>query len=327
MESAMRSVRDALQRGCDTGSFQQAKDAALARLSAMDYRSLLEELQFRVGSPFVTRVASGRLVNTQTRINRLEPKRVAELCGRHTTMSEFDISILGPQSSDLAQRIAAAALSSTWARSAPNPYASPRGSRTWIFDADESKQANFEVIWPSGGTAAELRAALAVCGVSQAAKALGNLNAARPHNPTTQFTLHHQSLAEGDIEIVSVRGVELGRLEAVLRELDGYFARLMERVDFAQLARLGIHQLQREYWASFAVPVRTLRLLEERSASHARQPIDSVDQLGPVSRDRLLEWTRKLTLQRGTIIAEGPAREIEPVLRLVHGGESVVITR
>jgi len=327
VEPALSVVGQALQhRVATTESLMLAKRVALTSASR-HVRSLLDELLLRVGVPFATRIDSSRLTKLETRLAEVDQQRIEAFWRNFEESGEVDLAIVGLEDREQAQRIAAAALPAAWSHRTPSARPRLGPARIWIFDEDRTKTLDLELVWPSHDATHAARAALAVGALANAAKALGNLNAARPTNPTTQFTLDHRSLAEREVDTVSLSGIELDRLSTILRELDGYFARLIERIDFPQLARLGIHDLQRRQLAWFATPARTLELVHEwtLSGSLVWHPIDDYDNLGLVPRSKLLRWAETLTIPRATVIVKGPARRIETALREVHRGEIVVL--
>lgn len=335
MNTAVDAVCRALQRVSVSIDGLPSTEQAKLRSSAPVRQTLLDQLRFAVGSPFAARVDPRRLAGLQVRLDTIQAKQIQELWATYARHGEFAISVIGPESHQEAVRMAAAAVPAAWTHSTPRTRTRISAPRIWILDQSRSllparaseNRVDIEVIWPSRDTGANLRNALLVASISKAAHALGNLNAARPHNPTTQFVLNHRSLAECEIETVAVDGIDANRLPTVLRELEGYFERLLERVDYPQLVRLGVHDLQRHQLGWFASPERTMGLLQDWSLNGnlVWYAIDNYANLGLVSREQLREWSRRLSLPRATIIARGQPTMIESSLREVNRGELVVV--
>jgi hypothetical protein len=327
---ALRQVRRALAFVAKppTQTVENAKQAAAAEQGVGEARSLLDQAQSRLGTLFSYRSEQSMNLDLQSRIRAITPKQLAAFWSAVNARGEFALSWAGRTSLADAQRAALSLMPPSLPRrpAAPRPTTGLR-PRIWVFD-DDRANVDLQVLWPSRGKhPPQSREGQLLAGIAWAAKELGNLNAARPHNPTTQFTLEHQSLADADVYSVFLQGVGVERLATVLRELDGYFSRLVERVDFAQLSRLGVHDLQRRQLAWFATPASAMALLDNWTLSGESNwyLIDEFDSVGSIRRERMLAAARALSLAQATIIARGPALSIESTLRAANSGECTVV--
>lgn len=329
IDQSLQLLRDALQTSLTAfGSLDQAKRAVVSRLGAKSNASLLDQLQARVGSPLAADLEPRRLLPLQVRLNGFGPKQVAQFWATYANRSELNVAIIGPHDLGAAERAAALVVPPSWQRANLRSRSTwVVAPRIWILDDADLQHFELEVLWPSRNTLVGARVARALAGVSSAAKAFGNLNAARPRNPTTQFVIEHTSLARGQFDRVAVHGIDMARIETVLRELEGYFLRLTERVDFPQLASVGVHDIQRKQLAWFTSPSRTLDLLDDWGLSGAvdRYFLDDFESVGPIARERLVDFAQSLTLDRATIIARGPASKLEGALRTVNHGQCLVV--
>ncbi len=328
VEQTLRVLRDTLSApsGTDT-SLAKARNAAVGQGIGLDAR-LVDVLEYRVGSALMGQWDTRRLASRRSRVDAVDSKQIAGFWAKYASRAELAVSVIGPCNLAEARRIAAAVVPKSWQHALSGPRSTAtRAPRIWVLDSEQSNVADIQVIWPSQETRGNTRVALALASLSKAARALGNVNTARPRNPTTQFELEIRSVVEADVAMLTVNGVEISRLETVLREMEGYFSRLVERPDYPQLARMGTHDLQRGQLMWFASPTRVAHLLDDWALSGSLHwyPIENYENLGLVSRERIAAFAKSLTLDRATIVARGPAWKLESALRNVNHGEWIVI--
>jgi predicted Zn-dependent peptidase len=327
VEQALRAIRKALNAPHgEAAKLEKAKRAAEAyRFRSGD--SLFERLDQGVACPLVRKWDRNRLNTRHERISAVGTRQIAAFWAAVASRTELDVAVISPSSADEAQKMATAIIPASWqpVTRQTEPAAAP--PRIWVLDEEQTDSVDIQVIWPVANKQTDIQLAAALTGLSKAAKALGNVNAARPRNPTTQFTLDTRAFVETHGAMVTATGIELGRLETVLRELDGYFVRLVERVDFPHLARLCKHDLERGVTEWFASTSSSMSYLNDVGLGGAFgiSALVYPGHTGVASRDSIAAFAKSLTLDRATIVARGPALRLEPVLRNVNHGEWIVV--
>ena len=327
VERALRVIRKALNAPHgEAAKLEKAKQAAAAyRFRPGD--SLFERLDQGVASPLVRKWDRKRLTARHERIAAVGTRQIAAFWATIANRTQLDVAVISPSIADEAQKMATAIIPASWQPVAWQIEPAAALPRIWVLDEEQNDLVDIQVIWPVANRQTEIQLAAALTGLSKAAKALGNVNAARARNPTTQFVLDTRAFVETHGAVVTVDGVEIGRLETVLRELEGYFLRLVERVDFPHLARLCKHDLNRGVTEWFASTASRMSYLDNLglSAPFGLSALVYPTQVGVASRDSIAAFAKSLTLDRAIIIARGPALRLEPVLRNVNRGEWIVV--